>query len=112
MHLDAGQYRLTARAPGHEASHTELSIKSGQRRRIQLTLARSLARREPSTAVVAGDVPRDDSGTVLEQWWFWSAVGLAVAGSVVTTLLISEEETPTPDKGDLGRSVGVLRFER
>ncbi len=43
-----------------------------------------------------GQRPVDDDGTILEEWWFWTGVGVLVIGGVVTTIvLLSGEETTT-----------------
>lgn len=44
------------------------------------------------TPDVAAGAESDD-GTVLEQWWFWTAMGAVVAGSVVAVLLVTANES-------------------
>jgi tetratricopeptide (TPR) repeat protein len=48
---------------------------------------------------------RDDQGSVVERWWFWAAVGVAVGGGITATLLLSDEEEPSPG------SLGTVRWD-
>lgn len=67
------------------------------------TPAQAAATVEPKPATTAApfgtrEGPVDDSGSVLEQWWFWTAIGAVVAGGVVVAVVAasgSGEKDPT-----------------
>ncbi|MCA9600636.1 MAG: tetratricopeptide repeat protein [Polyangiales bacterium] len=45
----------------------------------------------------------DDSPSVFETWWFWTAVGVVVAAGTVTAVALTSSDTKTasPDQGNL-----------
>jgi tetratricopeptide (TPR) repeat protein len=61
---------------------------------------------QPDTlaAVESNAQPEDDSGSVFERWWFWTAVGAVVAGGVVVGVVAAsggdeEAADPLPPRG-------------
>ena len=78
-------------------------------------------REEPGRAVLLAPMPEDegrhadrgerDGSSVLETWWFWSAVALVVAGGVTVALLLSSSEEAEPlILGDNGAVAYTLRW--
>jgi hypothetical protein len=58
-----------------------------------------------------GDARRDEGGGLLAQWWFWTIVGAAVAGTVVLVALAASGDTRAPlQTGSDGGVVMTLRF--
>ncbi|HMI94734.1 MAG TPA: hypothetical protein VK509_25345 [Polyangiales bacterium] len=48
----------------------------------------------------------DDSGSIVERWWFWTAVGVAVGGGITATLLLSGDDEPAA-----AGSLGTVRWD-
>lgn len=53
---------------------------------------------QPQTlaAVETTDEPKDSQGSVLERWWFWTAVGAVVAGGVVVGVVAASSGDDEP----------------
>jgi len=51
----------------------------------------------------------DEEGSVIGEWWLWTAVGVVVAGGVVAAILIAGSQDGPPD-GSLGNVDLGLRF--
>jgi len=49
---------------------------------------------------------RDDQGSIVERWWFWTAVGVAVGGGITATLLLSNDDEPAA-----AGSLGTVRWD-
>jgi hypothetical protein len=112
--LDPGDHLVTVIADGHETARVRISALGGDAvdREIALT---SL------TSVQAGDVPsmeplavdttavdREPSDSVLEQWWFWTAIGVVVASAATGIVLLSS--SGGDDAGPVPGDDGVLVF--
>jgi len=67
-------------------------------------------RRQASAARVAPDAEPTDRGGVTSRWWFWTALGTAVAGGVVAAVLIAKSDggVEGPIAGDYGVVVMTL----
>lgn len=55
--------------------------------------------RAPMAALRVNDdpvTPRDDGGSVFGTWWFWTVVGLVVAGGAVSAYLLTQPDEQTP----------------
>jgi hypothetical protein len=97
--LDPGEHTVLASAPGHARTAQVLTLGGGERR----TLRVSLARDGSDDAIAAPGAARNDGG-VLTRWWFWTAVGVAVAGGVAASvMLLSNDEAP--NCGTLGACI-------
>lgn len=75
---EAGSHTLLARHPKHSDYETTVIVKAGEERTVMITL---------------GDLP------VYKRWWFWTTVGVVVAGGTVATLVALAEREP--DKGTI-----------
>jgi hypothetical protein len=80
-----GAHLVRVRQEGYETYETQVKVKAGE----QITLRATLAEEQPS---------------VLTRWWFWTAAGVAVTGTVVATYMATrpEPERPPLDGGGLG----------
>ncbi len=83
----------------------------------QVSLSREGYKTATSSFVVAAgerkeiEVPLASEGSVLGKWWFWTGIGVVVAGGVGTYFLLTTERGP--DSGTIapGRiTAGLLRF--
>jgi len=54
----------------------------------------------PTTTLVAQSAPPPSEGSVLTKWWFWTAVGVVVAGGIVAAVLLGSG-TERPECGAL-----------
>jgi len=45
----------------------------------------------------AGDRPRDDDGSILSEWWFWTLIGAAIAGGVLIAVLAATSGDSTAE---------------
>lgn len=84
-HLNPGQHTLVAEAEGYESEKVPMTLALGDRRELDIEL-----RKPPG---------------LLTRWWFWTAVGVVVAGSVATYFIVNTERSPTP--GTFGNSPTV-----
>lgn len=84
----AGQYHVLVRKDGFDPYETDVTLEAAQR-----------------TDLMARLTPEDVG--LHERWWFWTAIGTAVAAAVVVTYVATrpEPERPPVDGGGLGWSV-------
>lgn len=107
--LSIGKHVIRASAPGRDSAELRIVVSGGEdKARLLLKLpvtgdmsARAAARAGSSFDPdhVADDA---DSDGLLTQWWFWTAVSAAVAGGVLTAVLVS----------DAGTEAGASRVEQ
>ncbi|MBX3218255.1 MAG: PEGA domain-containing protein [Labilithrix sp.] len=83
LRVPPGQHTLVAEAAGRETERIRMTLALGDRREVDLEL------REP-----AG---------VLSRWWFWTSVGVVVAGGAVAAYALTQERAP--DRGTFGAGV-------
>ncbi len=81
LRLRPGQHTVIAKAAGHETEKMVMTLSPGDRREVDLAL-------------------RDASPGLVTRWWFWTAVGLVVAGGVAGTYALTQERSP--DRGTFG----------
>lgn len=71
--IPAGPHELSARREGYDDAKIPIVLDAGSKREIAITLEKSRA--------------------IVSRWWFWSAVGAAVAGGVVLTYALTTEKS-------------------
>lgn len=86
-----GRHAVRVRAEGHAPWEGEVHVTAGRPERLQVVLDR----RRPG---------------VVEQWWFWTGVGVVVAGAGFA-LGYALRPTEAPLTGTLGVNVSALRFQ-
>jgi len=70
------------------------------------------AAQEPQPQPFAPAPADDGSASIFGQWWFWTVVGVVVASTVATVLLLTlDGGTQGPLPGDDGRWVEALRWK-
>jgi tetratricopeptide (TPR) repeat protein len=84
LELWAGGHQIDARAEGYQGFRSELMLGAGQERSVDLDLQRPAASERP----------------VYKKWWFWSALGTAVAGGTAAIFLVPAR-TQAPLQGPL-----------
>lgn len=114
--IEPGAHRLRISANGYETIEQALHVSAGENFVRQIVLAKGEvgptalalaphAAAPPPEAALSSQpaAPRDSSTPVLESWWFWTAVGVVVAGGVATTIaLTTQEPSPSYEQGGLG----------
>lgn len=117
--LSIGSHVLRGSAPGRDSAEIKVEVAGGERG-APLLLALPVtsdviplaseptARREVFEADAGGQT---GGGGMLSKWWFWTAVGVAVAGGVTTAVLLSdpgtEVEPSRVDRDVAGRIVAL-----
>jgi hypothetical protein len=84
LELAAGGHQLDARSEGFEPLRTEVMLAPGQDRNLDLELHR----------------PPPSERPVYKKWWFWTALGTAVAGGTAAVFL-TRPRTEAPLSGGL-----------
>ncbi len=82
--LLAGTHAIDVAHEGYKTAHTTAVVSVGERRDI--------------------DVSLEQESTILGKWWFWTAVGVAVAGGVTVAIVAATSER-SPDKGTVAPGV-------
>jgi len=136
--LTPGQHRVRARAPEHEPHEDSVELVAGREQTLTLALRErprpvappasvqradmvSPAAAAQSIAPLAADggedkpapAPLRDSPGLLSRWWFWTAVGVVVAGGVTAGVLLANKPHEVRDyepggEGGVILSRGVL----
>lgn len=124
--LKPGAHRVFVNADGFNSQEREVEIAAGQEKTLEVALSQHTVKAAQTSAVSAAEaastVPiaepaestppigglheptRDrESSTVFERWWFWTAVGVVVAGGVAATVaLTSTAPAKSYETGGLG----------
>ena len=80
--LIVGDYTLQASAPGYTSEQRALRIAGGEEQTLSIQLAKQVDVLTPQQPVTASP-PAEHGGSVLSSPWFWTAIGVAVAGAAV-----------------------------
>ncbi len=83
LRVDPGAHSLLARADGHREHRESLTLSEGERRELALRL-------DP--------LPR--STPITRQWWFWTGVGVVVAGAVTAVVIATLPPSLPPFSGE------------
>ncbi len=91
--VPAGAHEITVQAKGYKPFVRKVDIKAGRAMRIDVQLA-AVERPDTRPTVVTGD------DGVHTKWWFWTIIGVVVAGGATAGAVLAtqgEEITPKPD---------------
>lgn len=88
--LDPGAHTVLVASRGHLPERRELRLAPSERYTFQTAL-----RAEPTPHPRADD----DARPITSRWWFWTAIGVAVAGGVAATLAVTLSSTEAPVEG-------------
>lgn len=89
--LAGGSHAITLAKEGYHAARTSAVVVAGERKEIE--------------------VPLEKESPVWARWWFWTGIGVVVAGGVVTAIALTTEKDPTP--GTISPGIvpaGAFRF--
>lgn len=84
--VGAGQHELVATAEGHQKETVPMTLALGDRREVEIEL-----HKPPS---------------LLSRWWFWTVVGVAVAGGAAAIIAVNIERDPSV--GTFGSGDGIV----
>lgn len=120
--LAPGRHELIARAPGLETKALTVILEAGAVLRLSLALEEKpapvaiapppvkimkvieaprellITHRAPPFMEPAGDTP------VIESWWFWTIIGVVVAGAAAGTVALHNSVADVPEPSELGAS--------
>jgi len=84
----AGKYHVVVKKPGFLIFDTSTNADPGQNLNVTATL-------------------REDKPSLTQRWWFWTGVGVVVAGAALTTYVVTrpDPERPAVNGGGLGWAV-------
>ncbi len=124
--IELGQHELVAQAPGHRTLRRMVTIEGGKRQVLNLELVPdevaaappaglavepSFDAAPPALTQASASRDADADGSVFEEWWFWTAVGVvAVGGAVTVVALTSKTEVEAPLQGNTGPAIQVLSW--
>lgn len=126
--LTPGEHRVRAQAPEHEPREQRVELVAGREQSLQLALSRAahapdapqarLQREDlvspeaaadtlelstPGARPTLADHPEADHPGLLSRWWFWTAIGVAVAGGVTAAVVLtSHKPQPRYESGGEG----------
>lgn len=83
LRVDPGAHTVLARAEGHREHRETLTLSEGERRELALRL-------DP--------LPR--STPITRQWWFWTGLGVVVAGAVTAVVIATLPPSLPPFSGE------------
>lgn len=95
--LGEGEHQLEAEAPGYRSQQRRIRALGGDVQRIAIAL-------EPAPAPNARD---DASRPLLRNPWLWAGVGIAIAGAVVTSALLTTRDRSSTEP-PYGGTSGIL----
>ncbi|HKU40715.1 MAG TPA: PEGA domain-containing protein [Polyangiales bacterium] len=111
--VNLGEHELAVRAEGYEPAQRKLVLEGGkaQTLAIELTPLPAPAPREvavPAQALQPTAAARETP--LVERWWFWTALGVVVAGSAAAIVAVSiQPEEKKPEPGTVGDVIEALR---
>jgi hypothetical protein len=89
--LVEGAHEVEVSHTGYRTARSHVALAAGQSRQM--------------------DVALDPERSVFTRWWFWTGVGVVVAGGVTTAILLTQERSPGSGTLTPGRlDVGLWRF--
>ena len=83
-----GTHTVLIKAAGHRSAEHAVQVGVGKKTVLEAKLP-AVPKKPPKVA----------SGSIATKWWFWTAIGVVVAGGVTAAILLSQpagEETPAP----------------
>ncbi len=83
-----GEHAVEVRRDGYQTAKTRAVIAAGERREL--------------------DIPLQTEGGLLSKWWFWTSVGVVVAGGVALIVALNVEKDPAPGTVPPGIVTGGL----
>jgi len=83
--IPTGKHRLSVRAKGHASFVQDVEVVAGKWLELQVRL-------NPSESMASA---RENEGSVVKQWWFWTIIGAVVVGGAATGLALGLQDGKT-----------------
>ena len=94
--LDVGDHLVAASADGHRSRDLTVTIAGMQTNKVELVLSPlEAAAPEALAAPVVPSSSADEGTSLTERWWFWTALGVIVAGVTVGVVVASTSNSNT-----------------
>ena len=127
--LNLGEHELVVRAEGYRPVLRTLMVEGGKAQSVEIELtplgyvnaasapAPGEVARASETAhasvLLRSTVPAQRENLLVERWWFWTALGAVVAGSITAAVLLSAKPDPAkPESGSVGGTIVALGVQR
>lgn len=125
---ELGKHELSVQAPGHREVSRTVTVEGGKRHLLEIALRSN--EEAAAEAAVAAAAPSDATpaapsdataaapddrrgGGILEQWWFWTAVGVVAIGGIATAVALTSSTRVEPAlRGNTGPVIQVLTWSR
>ena len=88
--VGVGSHRIDVTREGFKSASSTVDMKPGEKKTVDLSL--------------------EKEGTVFGKWWFWTGVGVVVAGGVVAAILLTREGDPREGTIAPGHIPAALTF--
>jgi hypothetical protein len=127
--LTPGVHRVRVSLEGYEATERTVDVSAAHEETVELTLsaiaispekvaraAQPVPVRAPKVQVLAPPTQEErtakkDSPALVGRWWFWTIVGVALAGGAAAAVAVATAPAPTPkpyEKGGVGNVIFAL----
>ena len=111
MILDLGTHAFELSADGHRTQRKTITISGGDDQTLSIKLLPNRLSRSDESSAPAAALQADD-GSVLSEWWFWTAAGVAAVAIAAGAWVVTH---PTEKVGDdpettLG-TIGTIQLE-
>lgn len=104
IYVAAGPHVVVARHPEHGSERRSLTLASETAETVAFDLARPVV--EPPVA----PPPVEEQWSIADQWWFWTVLGVVVAGGAATAGVLLAEPTTVYTNGTAG-TVDLARYD-
>ena len=111
--VNAGSASLEVESEGYVTHRAQIDLSPGGAVALKVHLVPKV---DPAASATNASSPTPSTSerptNVLERWWFWTGVGVVVAGgATVAIIALSSQSDPAPREGTLGTvSAPLLRF--
>jgi hypothetical protein len=120
--VNLGEHELTVRSEGYQPVLRKLLIEGGKAQSLSIelqplpvpTVASAPVAQPPEASpapvplLAAAPAAAPSDTKLVERWWFWTAIGVVAAGSVVAVVLLSQPDAPEPEQGSVGGTISAL----
>ncbi|MBN1772684.1 MAG: hypothetical protein JXB32_15550 [Deltaproteobacteria bacterium] len=97
----AGPHVVVARHPEHGSERRSLTLASQMAETVAFELVQPVVE-PPPVGPVGPVVGQEEEWSIAEQWWFWTILGVVVAGGAATAGVLLAEPTTVYTSGTVG----------
>ncbi len=100
--LRPGKYKVRLSRDGYKDAEQPFVVQKGKKATLNVEMQKVSAVAKPDPVFPPPDKEPDDVTPIYKEWWFWTTIGVVVAGGVTAAVLLSREDEPAP--------TGVMNF--